>query len=243
MAYGFGVTYGTGAGADLISLPTSFTPTSNATYHFRCFLAATGGGGLGRIFHWADNANINGPGLCLYDSTLSFQLNTSGTTGQWHIAIDAASLNNKWIDVVIVQSGTSTPVIYVDGVSQTVTVDVAATGTAYVTAGTAFRIGNRGDSTRELGGMVAEMAYWSRILGAVEIDFLADGGAPDCIVNSLELYAPLIRDVVNLKDNSSPTTTGALVQPHPRVYSSDQATFSAVPAAVVADTLFAQSWM
>jgi hypothetical protein len=217
MAYGFGVTYGTGAGADLISLPTSFTPTSNATYHFRCFLAATGGGGLGRIFHWADNANINGPGLCLYDSTLSFQLNTSGTTGQWHIAIDAASLNNKWIDV--------------------------ATGTAYVTAGTAFRIGNRGDSTRELGGMVAEMAYWSRILGAVEIDFLADGGAPDCIVNSLELYAPLIRDVVNLKDNSSPTTTGALVQPHPRVYSSDQATFSAVPAAVVADTLFAQSWM
>jgi hypothetical protein len=108
--------------------------------------------------------------------------------------------------------------MYFDGVSQTLNPDVAPSGTATSTA-QSLRIGNRSGDDRNFDGSLADMAIWNRVLTQEEIDALADGLSPDCITTGLVLYAPLIRDVVNLLDNSSPTTTGTAVQPHPRVYS------------------------
>jgi Concanavalin A-like lectin/glucanases superfamily len=239
MAREFGPTYGSGGGTDQVAIPNSAPPGGSITYHVRAFTNTTGGGGFGRYWQWGDDT-ADAACYCYYDANFNFVLGTSGIFGEYNCA---APTLDTWVDIVYTQSGTSTPSIYFDGSSQTVTTATAPTGSEVTTTGKVFRIGNKAAGTREFGGQLAEVAVWSRILGADEIGFLADGGTPDCIPGSLELYVPLIRDTINLKDNSSPTLTGTAVQPHPRVYSSAPWQGVTTQAAAAADIIFAQSWM
>lgn len=232
MARGFGATFGSGS-TDGISLACSAPSTGNQTYHIWVYLNGTGGSGLGRLFH---RGTPESPVYCWYDGSLMNTVIGGDSAGKNYTFPPPST--GAWASITFTASGSDTIAAYVNGVSQTVTF-VAGTAAAVATT-SAFMVGNRAsDSARNLDGQLAEFAFWSRQLNAFEIDFLADGGSPDSIPGSLELYAPLVRDVVNLKDNTSPTVTGTAVQPHPRIYSSDVAssirkTSSIAPAAIVA---------
>lgn len=84
-----------------------------------------------------------------------------------------------------------------------------------------MRIGARIDSTPAettfLDGLVAELGFWNRALGAAEITGLAAGFAPNCYPAGLTNYTPLIRTVQDLKTATGYTTTGTTVVAHVRV--------------------------
>lgn len=67
-------------------------------------------------------------------------------------------------------------------------------------------------------GLIAEVGIWNVSLTPAEIISLAKGFVPRLIRrNSLVLYAPLIRDIINLKGLAL-TATGTTVADHPRVF-------------------------
>lgn len=67
-------------------------------------------------------------------------------------------------------------------------------------------------------GNIAEAAVWSAALDAAEIAALAKGVSPRLIrPQSLVMYAPLIRDPIDLK-GAALTNNGATVATHPRIY-------------------------
>ena len=67
-------------------------------------------------------------------------------------------------------------------------------------------------------GNIAEVAIYNRTLTAAEVASLADGMTPDKVSpQGLVLYAPLVRDLIDLKGNTL-TNFSTTVANHPRVY-------------------------
>jgi hypothetical protein len=73
--------------------------------------------------------------------------------------------------------------------------------------------------TSYFSGRVAEVGIWNAELTAAEIASLSTGFTPDQIrPQSLQFYAPLIRDLVDLRAGRSITNlNGATISTHPRV--------------------------
>lgn len=69
-------------------------------------------------------------------------------------------------------------------------------------------------------GLVAEVGIWNAALTAAEIASLAAGMTCDKVrPQSLVFYAPLVRDLVDVKGGLTITNNnGATVANHPRVY-------------------------
>jgi hypothetical protein len=69
-------------------------------------------------------------------------------------------------------------------------------------------------------GLIAEVGIWNVALTPAEIASLADGVTCDKVrPQSLQFYAPLIRDLQDLRDGLTITNTNsATVADHPRVY-------------------------
>jgi hypothetical protein len=65
---------------------------------------------------------------------------------------------------------------------------------------------------------MAEVAIYNTTLSADEVAALADGMTPDKVSpQGLVLYAPLVRDLIDLKGNTL-TNNSTTVVDHPRVY-------------------------
>jgi hypothetical protein len=213
MARAFGATAGA-ASTDIISLPCANGLASNRTISFHGFRNGTGDNDLGRYF------DRQGATLCYLDggsSALWIEDALTPTSGAYFLSFptDAA-----WTVITIVHTVGSTPAVYYNGVSQSVVVSQAASGTPTGIT-TPFDIGNRTSpsSNRPLGGAVAEFGVWDRLLDANEVAALGGGMSPGCIPTNLVVYAPLIRDVVDLRgQGSAPTVSGTAVYPHPRVF-------------------------
>jgi hypothetical protein len=213
MARAFGATAGA-ASTDIISLPCANGLASTRTISFHGFRNGTGDNDLGRYF------DRQGATLCYLDggsSALWIEDALTPTSGAYFLSFptDAA-----WTVITIVHTVGSTPAVYYNGVSQSVVVSQAASGTPTGIT-TPFDIGNRTSpsSNRPLGGAVAEFGVWDRLLDANEVAALGGGMSPGCIPTNLVVYAPLIRDVVDLRgQGSAPTVSGTAVYPHPRVF-------------------------
>jgi hypothetical protein len=213
MARAFGATAGA-ASTDIISLPCANGLASTRTISFHGFRNGTGDNDLGRYF------DRQGATLCYLDggsSALWIEDALTPTSGAYFLSFptDAA-----WTVITIVHTVGSTPAVYYNGVSQSVVVSQAASGTPTGIT-TPFDIGNRTSpsSNRPLGGAVAEFGVWDRLLDANEVAALGGGMSPGCIPTNLVVYAPLIRDVVDLRgQGSAPTVNGTAVYPHPRVF-------------------------
>jgi hypothetical protein len=69
-------------------------------------------------------------------------------------------------------------------------------------------------------GKIADAAIWNVALTAAEIASLAKGISPRLIrPQSLVFYAPLIRDLIDVKGGLALTNVNtATVSPHPRIY-------------------------
>jgi len=66
--------------------------------------------------------------------------------------------------------------------------------------------------------IMAEVAIYNTTLSADQVASLADAMTPDkASPQGLVLYAPLVRDLIDLKGNTL-TNNGATVANHPRVY-------------------------
>lgn len=208
-----------GAATDAITT----TLTSHATqrsYAIWTYRTGSGGGGFGRIF---DKRTSSGQvELLLFDPTdadrYAYNREFSGGSADWRVNAPSA---NAWHHVLVTydsSSATNDPIIYIDGVSQSLTVDFNASGTANTTTD-AFVIGNRTTGTaRNWAGDLCEFAVWNRILTAPEAASIGTKKfSPLFYPKSLVLYVPLIRDVKDLKNNTALTVSGTIVSSHPRI--------------------------
>jgi len=125
----------------------------------------------------------------------------STTVGVWTITAPSSSV---WHHLAVTYDGASTsnvPLIYVDGVSQSVTTATTPVGTISIPT-QSFNIGNRNGLDRAFNGRIAEFAVWNgQLLSPNEITALWRGASPLQIRSAfLLLYAPLYGNTTNEMD-------------------------------------------
>jgi hypothetical protein len=164
--------------------------------------------------------------LALYDyqgtpHTLAFTVFKNGssfTTVQDTVAVTAGT----WLHVVatyqFVADGTSVLRLYKNG-SQ-----VASSSNAVgpcVTATTNTLLGYRAASSQyPLNGQLAEAAIYNVTLSASDAAALATGASPRLVrPDGLVMYAPLVRELLDLRGTATLTNNGTTVTDHPRIYS------------------------
>lgn len=225
----------TGAASDKVA--TTLGSNSNLrSYSLWTFRSGDGGGNLGRMFQKGTSSSTvnfnNNAGSGSYDFNRSWTV-----AGVWGIARPSA---NAWHHFLITYDSSSTsnqPVIYLNGVSQTVNIGTTPSGTRTDNA-EVYNVGNRGDNNnRNWGGDLAEFAVWDRILTAAEAAALGQGYSPLFLLSGLVEYIPMVRDLISRK-NAAPTATGTSVSVHPRIIypSAVQARKFASPAPAPAST-------
>ncbi len=211
MARGFNSTVGAGT-TDKITTAESFARATQVSYGIWTYRRAAAGRRMwdgGDDFAQLDRASAGG-------TYVFFEPDWSGSDAEWAITEPSAG---AWHHILVTYDASSTandPVIYVDGVSVTVTENTAPVGT-FTAVACDWSVGNRKlDSARSWDGYLAEFAIWDGvILTAAEAAALGKGVSPHLIrPTSLRVYLPLLRDNTNLK-GAAPTVTGTAVQPHP----------------------------
>lgn len=91
-------------------------------------------------------------------------------------------------------------------------------------------------------GKTAEVAVWDVALSDAEVTILALGVSPRLVrPASLKFYFPLVRDIVDYRDSTSPTTLNTSVFDHPRVIYSRGGFSPGVPSSSTSYTLTADS--
>ncbi len=220
MARGFDVTLGSGTTDKITSTLTSHA--TSRSYHTLLYRNGDGSGGFGRIFD---------------KLTVSFQIETAfydSSDGKIKFQQEFGNGPNRWYGGTTISAGqwygwgfslnstvdTNNPLIYLNGVSETVTQDVTnETGAGPGSTTDPYVIGNRGsDDARPFDGLLAEFAIWDAILTPAEFAALGVGVSPILIrPESLVEYLPMLRDNVG-PIGGAPTIQGTAVQPHPRVF-------------------------
>ncbi len=134
-----------------------------------------------RLWDFHDGAS-NGVDLLAISSTrLEFQVVWSSTIGRWEVT--SLPSTGVWHSLILAYDDGGTvndPVIYIDGVSQTVNEFSTPAGSAPSTA-TELHIGNSAGTDRAWNGDLARFARWDTILTAAEIEALAAGYPPHMI--------------------------------------------------------------
>lgn len=128
---------------------------------------------------------------------------------------------NTWYHVCLtykyVTDGTSELRVYVNGTQEaSSTTAVGPPNQATVSTD----IGRRaGASQYPINGRLAEVGIWNATLTASQAASLAKGFACDRVApQSLVLYAPLVRDLIDIRGTSLTNNGPAVAYPHPRVY-------------------------
>ena len=146
----------------------------------------------------------------------------SGNASTVRVARTTTSFStNTWQHAAAVHSGTSSRSAYLDGQGKATNTDTHSftTNAEYVHIGAIYYPGISVTSAY-LNGRVAEAAIWNAALTDAEIASLAAGFTPDQIrPQSLQFYAPLVRNLVDLRGGRTITNVnGATVATHPRIY-------------------------
>lgn len=188
--------------------------------------------------HWASDYHS----FIQHDTSnyMAFVANWTGAEARWSIAnpSDSTWTNDVW--TYDFGSSANDPVAYRNGSSVTVTERVTPSGSAdYAKDVANLAIGSYSDGSGEYwDGKIAELAIWNRILTAAEAAILGDGYSPLFIPNGLVFYAPMIRNVQDLKSGNTGTITGATVANHPRIiYPSAQELRRFKPSAAIATSI------
>lgn len=146
------------------------------------------------------------------------------TSGAWSIAKPSTG---AWFHACVTYSFSATtndPIMYINGVSQTVTERATPSGTVENDGTTLTTGANAGGGFSGVGswdGRIAEFAIWNRILTAGEAASLGKAFAPSFMPRGLVFYLPLIGRTspeIELMKGSSGTLTGPPVNiAHPRI--------------------------
>ena len=154
---------------------TSALTAHNATRTYEIWAYRTGAGGssLGRMF----DKNVAGTQteLLYFDSGSDYNFSRNWTTqGQWSIETPSASV---WHHIVVTYDSslaTNDPIIYLDGVTQTLVLNTNPTGTILTNAD-GYIVGNRAnDNARNWAGSLDEFRISDSIRSAdwIEADYL-----------------------------------------------------------------------
>jgi len=227
-------TFPGGAGTDVVTYP-SFTATVTASY-----LIYFNSAGLDTTARrlWDFRAAV----LCNTITGIIFSAEfDGGTNGQWGVTPPSDSV---WHSILFTFDGSATtndPIVYIDGVSVTVTEVATPVGNFITTAG-AIRMGNNSTGIRCWNGQLAEYGQWNRILSAAEAAIFTKPYSPRIISRGLVAYKPLTgapADEPDLVNAGSGTVTGTTKSAQPRIIypAASQSALVAppvVPAAVIA---------
>jgi len=106
---------------------------------------------------------------------LRFQQQFSGTDGQWNTPAGGIAFNS-WNHVVLTydaDSDSNLPVIYINGVSVTVSIAQGAVGARVSDVGDPLYIGNNTANTRTFNGIIEQPQFWSgTTLTQAQVDLL-----------------------------------------------------------------------
>lgn len=152
--------------------------------------------------------------LQVFDANVNFATRTSGAV--FYNATTISWTSVQWAHFLGVASATNSRTVYFNGGSAVTNTTTNAT----TTFGGAVQVGIQNNATITQTFKVAMGAAWSVALTTAEITSLAKGFAPNRIrPQSLVFYAPLIRNLVELKTGAVITNSNtATVTDHPRVY-------------------------
>ena len=142
---------------------------------------AAGGGNYQRILESpAYTFYINAAILTAPDNPMSLAFSSQRTTKGDFKSPSNSLTYGTWYHVAATYDSSSTanlPVMYINGVSQTITTFSAPAGAQFSNVGTAY-IGNRGAGDRYFNGLIDDLRIYNRILSAAEINALYIGGQP-----------------------------------------------------------------
>lgn len=218
MSRGFGSALGGGT-TDRIQTGLTTALSGKITIVARINRNGTGGNGLGRILD--QNSSVGASNTLLFCGVTGILEFGSGFSTQAGIWAAAATTTNVWAHAAVTYDGSSTanaPIIYYNGVPQTVVNTQAAVGTQGTTAAN-VNIGNRADGGRNWDGLIAEMMIWNDILTSSEINALFLGISKLPLRRSQQLlYCPLFGTQTNEPDwgpsHVTQSITGTLKQNH-----------------------------
>jgi len=192
MARGIGPTLGT-ATTDRISGPT-LPKLPQASISAWILVNGLGGTSSGAIVANTNNASFNwGIGVVTNTSTLRVRARGWSTQiGTWTAPLGAGG---TWQHIVVTYDHSSTgnnPVVFVNGISQTVTRTQAPTGT-FTNSPQPVAIGCEVSNAFNFDGLIAHVAWWNGILlSAPDALALASGVSPLMVrPDSLTFYVPL----------------------------------------------------
>lgn len=128
---------------------------------------------------------------------------------------------NEWAHVAAVFTSSSSRTVYLNGAAaatDTTTVSVAAI--TQIRIGCVTQVYSTGNDGAFFNGDIADVGIWNVALTAAEIASLAAGVACSKIrPQSLQFYAPLVRDLIDVRDGRVITNNnGATVANHPRLF-------------------------
>ena len=213
MARGFNTTYGSGT-TDKITSAVSANETAWSIswwMYVTTFSPATGG----RVME----GNTGSIQIVVASGVLGYLNFTDWSSGSLNVDWLPPS-TSVWHQYVLTHdrsSASNLPVLYIDGVAQTINTNSSTHTGSYTPPGVAYLIGNRAASNRALNGILAEVAMWSVALDAAEANALGKGFSPSRVrPDSIIEYFPFIRGTLS-QVAGAPTVVGTAVQNHPRV--------------------------
>lgn len=168
-----------GAGTDNILSTSTITPATQRSFSLWMNITAIDANSR-RALQWGDSVFTSVPGdIYVITGVIAFEVGWSTTGGGWTVPSPSTG---AWHNIVVVYDGGSTannPVIYIDGVSQTVTRTSAPAGTLQTTAEKII-VGHRADIAvnRQFNGSIAEVAHWDALLTGADATLLAS--QPPC---------------------------------------------------------------
>lgn len=90
---------------------------------------------------------------------------------------------------------------------------------------------------RNWDGKLAEMAFWERVLTTAEKTALFNGYAPSFFLKNLVFYAPLIRELTDVKSGNTLTNASTTVADHPKIIYPPAPTSFYTPTAAAATSV------
>jgi len=164
--------------------------------------------------HW----NKNSVEALTASSTLGAVFKRAMTSGtyEWRYTGPATG---SWANIIVTYDSstpTTAPIVYFNGVVQTVASTVTQTGTASTNA-SVYDIGNIAASTRCFDGQLAEFAVWNRILTQLEATAIGTNKKSARFIAGLVEYIPMTDSPVTSWITTAPTVVGTLSTTHPPI--------------------------
>lgn len=189
-----------------VAAQNNLTQSSSAAW---IFVRGAGGNNAGRFFHKANTAAGWHSCYVASSGTINFSAAWSGANALW---VGSNFKVGEWMFVVWTYDNTSTsnnPVLYVNGVSQNVTVNTAPSGT--VTADDAnMCIGNRSsDNGRGFDGYISKLMYFNKVLSQAEVTLLYQGQIPSGLIAYHKLDEGSGTTTIDQTGNANGSITGA----------------------------------